>query len=303
MIIEIRDVSISFGAARVLNQISLDIAGGAVGLLGPNGAGKSTLIKILLGFLTPETGSVSVLGLDVRTRAVEVRQQVGYMPESECLIPGMNAVSLVAYVGELCGMSASDAMQRAHEVLYYVGLEEARYRQVETYSAGMKQRVKLAQALVHDPRLLFLDEPTNGMDPGGRQEMLDLIKDISTHKEVHILLSSHLLPDVESVCQDIVALHHGNIVLQGNIEALKHPYQQVFEVRVKGDQGAFLAALERYGYQWQPATASGARVTLPGSIDGNIFFKLALETGVQIRYLRPVRQSLEEIFAEAVGEV
>ncbi|MCZ6675789.1 MAG: ABC transporter ATP-binding protein [Candidatus Poribacteria bacterium] len=302
MVIEVKDLSISFGSTKVLNHISLDIAGGAVGLLGPNGAGKSTLIKTLLGFLTPDTGSATVLDMDVRTGTIDIRQQVGYMPENECHIPGMNAVSFVAYAGELCGMPASDAMQRAHEVLYYVGLEEARYRLVETYSAGMKQRIKLAQALVHDPKLLFLDEPTNAMDPSGRQEMLDLIKDISTHKNIHIIFSSHLLPDVEYVCRDIVALHHGNVIVQGNIEALKDSNRQAYELKIKGDREAYLAALGRHGCRWQPTEQSSLRVILPELMDSNVFFRLALETGVQIRHLKSIRQSLEDIFAEAVGE-
>ena len=162
MVIEIQNLSFSYGSAQVFNHITVEMSGAAVGLLGPNGAGKSTLIKILLGFLKVNTGGVFVLGMDVRTRAAEVRQRVGYMPEDDCFIPGMNAVSFVSYAGELCGMSSRDAMQRAHEVLYYVGLDDARYRMIDTYSAGLKQRIKLAQALVHDPKLLFLDEPTNG---------------------------------------------------------------------------------------------------------------------------------------------
>ena len=301
MIIEVKDLTISFAAAKILNNISLDITEKSVGLLGPNGAGKSTLIKILLGFLIPDSGSVSVLGMDVSTHTTDIRQQTGYMPENDCHIPGMNAVSLVAYAGELCGMPASDAMQRAHEVLYYVGLDEARYRMVETYSTGMKQRIKLAQALVHDPKLLLLDEPTNGMDPSERQEMLDLIQDMSSHKNIHILLSSHLLPDVEYVCQEVVALHHGNVVVRGNIEELKHPHQQVFELGIKGDRDAYIAALECYDYQLYLTEELNLRVTLPESVDSNIFFKVALETSVQIRHLNSVRQSLEDIFAEAVS--
>ena len=302
MIIELRDISIAFGTTRVLNNISLTIDGGSVGLLGPNGAGKTTLIKTLLGFLTPDTGSASVLGKDVRMQAIDLRQQVGYMPEDDCLMPGMNAVSFVAYAGELCGMPAGDAMQRAHEVLDYVGLDEERYRTVETYSTGMKQRIKLAQALVHDPKLLFLDEPTDGMDPSGREEMLDLIKDLSTYKDIHIVLSSHLLPDVEYACREVVALHQGNVVVQGNIEELKDPHQQIFELKIKGKRDVYLAALERYDCRWQPAMELGLRVTVPEGVDGNLFFKLALETGVQIRHLKLVSQSLEDIFAEAVGE-
>ena len=302
MIIELRDISIAFGPTRVLNNISLTIDGGSVGLLGPNGAGKTTLIKTLLGFLTPDTGSASVLGKDVRMQAIDLRQQVGYMPEDDCLMPGMNAVSFVAYAGELCGMPAGDAMQRVHEVLDYVGLDEERYRTVETYSTGMKQRIKLAQALVHDPKLLFLDEPTDGMDPSGREEMLDLIKDLSTYKDIHILLSSHLLPDVEYACREVVALHQGKVVVQGNIEELKDSHRQVFELKIKGNRDAYLAALECYDCRWQPAMELGLCVTAPEGVDGSLFFKLALETGVQIRHLKLVSQSLEDIFAEAIGE-
>ena len=179
MLIEIKNVSLFFGTTAALDNLSLAVQGGAVGLLGPNGAGKSTLLKTLLGFVQPNQGTAAVFGLDVQKNPLSIRRQVGYMPEDECLIPGMNAVQLVAYAGELCGMPRRDAMQRAHEVLYYVGLDEERYRTIDGYSAGMKQRVKLAQALIHDPKLLLLDEPTNGMDTSGREEMLALVKDIS----------------------------------------------------------------------------------------------------------------------------
>ena len=176
MLIEIKNVSLFYGATAALDNLSLEVQGGAVGLLGPNGAGKSTLLKTLLGFIQPNQGSAAVFGLNVRINPLEIRRQVGYMPEDECLIPGMNAVQLVSYVGELCGMPSRDAMQRAHEVLYYVGLDEERYRTIDGYSAGMKQRVKLAQALIHDPKLLLLDEPTNGMDTSGRKRCLNSLK-------------------------------------------------------------------------------------------------------------------------------
>ena len=190
-------------------------APGAVGLLGPNGAGKSTMIKALLGFIVPDRGRMRVLGLDVAEAPLEIRARVGYMPESDAHIPGMNAVSFVAYCGELAGLPRVDAMQRAHEVLFYVGLGEARYRNVETYSTGMKQRIKLAQALVHDPDLLFLDEPTNGMDPKGRDEMLELVRDLAHNKGVNLILSSHLLPDVEYTCDHVVVMDKGAIAAAG----------------------------------------------------------------------------------------
>jgi ABC-2 type transport system ATP-binding protein len=166
-VVSLDNVSVTYGKNRALRDVSAEFGAGAVGLLGPNGAGKSTMLKALLGFLKPESGRMSVLGLDVAQKPLEIRARLGYMPETDAHIPGMNAVTFVAYCGQLAGLPFADAMQRSHEVLYYVGLGEARYRNLETYSTGMKQRIKLAQALVHDPDLLFLDEPTNGMDPKG----------------------------------------------------------------------------------------------------------------------------------------
>src|SRR5215471_15625963 len=220
-VVTLEGVTVAYGNNRALRDVSSSFAAGAVGLLGPNGAGKSTMIKTLLGFIVPESGRLRVLGLDVAEAPLDIRARVGYMPESDAHIPGMNAVSFVAYCGELAGLPRVDAMQRAHEVLFYVGLGEARYRNVETYSTGMKQRIKLAQALVHDPDLLFLDEPTNGMDPKGREEMLALIADIVRNKGLNVILSSHLLPDVEQTCEHLVVLDKGAVATQGRIAGLK----------------------------------------------------------------------------------
>src|ERR1700730_17728621 len=242
-------VTISYGANAALRDVTMACPAGAVGLLGPNGAGKSTMLKALLGFIVPDQGQMRVLGLDVAVSPLEIRARIGYMPESDAHIPGMNAVSFVAYCGELSGLPRADAMQRAHEVLFYVGLGEARYRNVETYSTGMKQRIKLAQALVHDPDLLFLDEPTNGMDPKGREEMLELIRDLAHNKGVNLILSSHLLPDVEYTCEHVVVLDRGAIAASGTIDALKGPAGRVFEVRVKGPLDGFLGALRAAGLE------------------------------------------------------
>jgi ABC-2 type transport system ATP-binding protein len=302
LIIQLNNISVSYGRLLALSGISLGVEGGAVGLLGPNGAGKTTLIKTLLGFLKPDTGSGEVLDMDIGTQQLGIRQKVGYMPEGDCYIPGMNAVSFVAYSGQLCGMPYKDAMQRSHEVLQYVGMDEERYRMVETYSAGMKQRIKMAQALIHDPKLLFLDEPTTGMDPTGRQEMLDLIKDISTVKGIHTIVSSHLLPDIEYTCQDVIVIHQGKLVVQGNIEELKDAHHKLFEVKIKGDQEVFTSALEKSGFEWRAAENDFLRVALPDGTDPRVFFQLAVENGLQIRHIAATRYSLEDIFAEAVGE-
>ena len=303
MLIELKNVSLFYGANAALDNLSIEVPGGAVGLLGPNGAGKSTLLKTLLGFVEPSEGTASVFGLDVKTDPLGIRRQVGYMPEDECLIPGMNAVQLVSYAGELCGMPRRDAMQRSHEVLYYVGLDEERYRPIDGYSAGMKQRVKLAQALIHDPKLLLLDEPTNGMDTNGREEMLELVKDIAVDKGINVILSSHLLPDVEYACSEIIALSHGSVIIQGQIETLKKNRGQAFDLRVVGDNEAYIAALERHNYRIEVRPDKHLRVT-SGSQEQTgtkFFFQLAYDTGVQLRQLREVRHSLEDVFAEVMS--
>src|SRR5919198_2747708 len=248
-VVTLEGVTVAYGNNRALRDVTTSFGGGAIGLLGPNGAGKSTLIKALLGFVVPARGRMRVLGYDVAEHPLEIRARVGYMPESDAHIPGMNAVSFVAYCGELAGLPRVDAMQRAHEVLFYVGLGEARYRNVETYSTGMKQRIKLAQALVHDPDLLFLDEPTNGMDPKGRDEMLELVRDMARNKGLNLILSSHLLPDVEHTCDHVVVLDKGAVATEGPIAALKGHGGRVYELRVKGDTGEFVDALRASGLE------------------------------------------------------
>ena len=303
MLIELKNITLFFGTTAALDNLSLEVQGGAVGLLGPNGAGKSTLLKTLLGFVKPNQGTAAVFGLDVESQPLAIRRQVGYMPEDECLIPGMTAVQLVSYAGELCGMPRRDALQRSHEVLYYVGLGEERYRMVGEYSTGMKQRVKLAQALIHDPKLLLLDEPTNGMDTNGREEMLELVKDIATDKGINVILSSHLLPDVEFACEEIIALSHGSVVVHGQIAALKKNKGQAFDLKIVGDTDTYIAALERHNYQIEMRPDKHFRVISenPGQTDTKFFFKLAYETGVQLRQLREVKHSLEDIFAEVMS--
>src|SRR5438874_11722958 len=304
-VVTLEDVTVAYGASRALRDVTSSLAAGAVGLLGPNGAGKSTMIKALLGFITPETGRMRVLGYDVAASPLAIRARVGYMPESDAHIPGMNAVSFVAYCGELAGLPRVDAMQRAHEMLFYVGLGEARYRNVETYSTGMKQRIKLAQALVHDPDLLFLDEPTNGMDPKGRDEMLALVRDLAHNKGVNLILSSHLLPDVEYTCDAVVVMDKGHIAAQGPIASLKQPRGRVFELRVKttaGDLDSFLERLRAAGFECHATHDDIMRVFVPGEGGAQQLFALASRARVQVRHLRPSVPTLEDVFAHAVGE-
>jgi ABC-2 type transport system ATP-binding protein len=310
VVVQLDDVTVIYGPNRALKGVSARFAKGAVGLLGPNGAGKSTMLKSLLGFIKPAEGHMSVLGLDVAKHPLEIRARLGYMPESDAHIPGMNAVTFVGYCGQLAGLPAVDAMQRAHEVLYYVGLGEARYRNIETYSTGMKQRIKLAQALVHDPDLLFLDEPTNGMDPKGRDEMLELIRDLGHNKNVNLILSSHLLPDVEYTCDYVVVMDKGNVVAQGPIAELKGPSGRVFELRIKGDLPGFINMLRASGIKCHATDEDVMRVFVPAGFaeahslatDQQVLFMLAAKFGVQVRHLRPSVPTLEDVFAKAVGE-
>jgi len=306
-VIVLDHVSVAYGSQPALRDVSARFPPGAVGLLGPNGAGKSTLLKSLLGFLAPTGGRLEVLGLNVADRPLDVRARLGYMPETDGHIPRMNAVTFVAYCGQLAGLPATDAMQRAHETLYYVGLGEARYRNLETYSTGMKQRIKLAQALVHDPDLLFLDEPTNGMDPKGRDEMLELIRDLAKNKGINLILSSHLLPDVEYTCDHVIVLDKGAIAASGTIDALKGPAGRVYEVRVKGELAPFIAAMTAAGMECHETDSDVMRVFVPGErggagADQQRICQIAQTSRVQVRHLKASLPTLEDVFARAVGE-
>jgi len=295
-------VGVRYGTQWALSDVSATFPAGAVGLLGPNGAGKSTMLKALLGLLAPDSGRIEVLELNVASKPLEIRARVGYMPENDAHIPGMTAVTFVAYCAELSGLPSADAMQRAHEVLYYVGLGEARYRNVETYSTGMKQRIKLAQALVHDPDLLLLDEPTNGMDPKWREDMLALVRDIAHNKHISLILSSHVMPDVESVCDAVVVMNRGQTIMQGPIASLKKPTGRIFEVRIKGDRTAFIERLRALAFECRETDADVLRVMIPADAGPHQLFSSAASVGAQVRHLKASVPTLEDVFAEAVGD-
>jgi len=301
MLFALHDITKTYGKVTALRQLSVSVPPGAVGLLGPNGAGKTTLIRTLLGLITVDAGGGQVLGMDIHARRLDIRQAVGFAPEDECLFPGVAGIESVAYAGELCGMAWNDAMQRAHEVLNYVGLGEARYRPVESYSTGMKQRLKLASAIVHDPRLLILDEPTNGMDPAGRQEVLELARDLASNKGMSLLFSSHLLPDVEAVCDHVLVLARGQLLAQGKIRDLKQTHDHAVEVRVKSDPAPFAGRLVELGCAVERRD-DVLLVGLPEGRSPDLLWQLAASSGEQIRYLRPQRSTLEEVFLKAVDE-
>ena len=300
-LVEFRDLTVSYGMVQALAGVTGSIHSGPTGLLGPNGAGKTTLLKTLLGFLTPDRGGMTAFGLDPSRQPLEVRRRIGYMPESDCHLPGMTAAAFVAFAGELSGLPRDEAISRSHEVLYYVGLGEARYRTVDTYSTGMKQRVKLAQALVHDPDLLLLDEPTNGLDPQGREEMLTLIGDVVARRQMSLILCSHLLRDVERTCESVIVMNQGSIATSGTIAELTGPRRQVYDLRLKGDPQAFLTDLKDKGCEWREAE-DGYRVFLGEGLGPDALFVTARENAVQVRHLRPGSESLEDVFLRALGE-
>ncbi len=301
MSIQVQNLHFSYGKVKALDGIEVNLPQGAIGLLGPNGAGKSTLIRILLGFLTPDRGEGKVLGYDIRTQQRMIRRYVGYMPEDDCFIPGIDAVSFISYLGELSGMPRKEAIKRAHEVLFYVGLEEERYRKLETYSGGMKQRLKLAQAIQHDPRLLFLDEPTSGLDPQGRREILELILDIASKKDIQVLISSHILPDIEATCSYVVILDKGRVVAEGKLSDLKQIDYSLYEVKVKGDTSGFQEKLKLMGCKIEFREDGLWRIFLPPEVDPQIIFKISAEEKIQIRHFVKSQTSLEDLFTRVVG--
>lgn len=300
MLFDLENVHKHYGDFHALKGISLQVPEGSIGLLGPNGAGKSTLIKSLLGLLSFSSGSASVLGYRLPDEALKVRQAIGYMPENDCYLPYMTAVEYVSYGGELAGMPRSESFRRAHEVLYYVGLGEARYRQLEGFSTGMKQRVKLAQALVQGPRLVFLDEPTNGLDPKGREEMLDLINDVKA-RGVNIVLSSHVLPDVEHVCDSVIMLNQGGLIHYGPIDELKKGGKEIVEIETKDQNDAFEKVLRQKGFS---ITKDGLRlkITVPENSKRDDILRLAVENDIQVRHFMPAELTLESAFLGLLGE-
>lgn len=303
MLLTIRDLSVSYGTNKVLDQISLELPNCAVGLLGPNGAGKSTLIKAILGLLSPDSGEGRFLDFQIGSNDKRIRQYVGYMPESDCLIPGFNAIQYVSYCAQLNGMEYREAFKRAHKVLYLVGLGEARYRKLDTYSTGMKQRLKLAQAIVHDPYLLFLDEPTNGLDPDGREEMLDLIRQIAEIEDRCIILSSHLMRDVERCTEYLVIMDQQKIKCQGYIRELCAGQKNRYRLRVNENALKARETLKNQGFaiEYEHPREPIFEVQLQENQRPRDLFALLMGVGIQIRQLIPRHYTVEEVYRKYVS--
>ncbi len=302
-LIEAQRLTKRYGSVMAIREVDARIDGTIIGLLGPNGAGKSTLLKSLLG-LIPYEGGARVLGLEARTHGRDIRDRVGYMPEQEALLMGMSAVELCTYAGELSGLPRTEAMQRAHAALYYAGLEEKRYQPIDGYSTGMKQRVKLAQALVHDPEILFLDEPTNGLDPRSREEMLHLILELPERRGCAIVLSTHLLPDVERVCDSAVIMHQGRVRFVGTIEELRgaRGLDSNLTVEVKAEAGKLADALTAGGAVCKVHSPVQLAVDLPANATSELVFRCAKAAGLQVRGIEVRRESVESAFLRVIGE-
>ena len=301
-IIVLDHVERSFGSVRALQDVTAEISGNIIGLLGPNGAGKSTLLKCLLG-LVPFAGHATVLGLSSATQGAKIRDRVGYMPEQDLLLPNMSAVELCAYAAELSGLPKTEAMQRAHAALYYAGLEEKRYQPVDTYSTGQKQRVKLAQALVHDPEILFLDEPTNGLDPKARAEMLELIAEMPERRNCTIILSTHLLGDVERVCDHAVIMHRGAVKFSGTVADLRHTRggDSDYNVSVRDNAQDFATALANAGVISEVTSPVALRVTVDPTRGPRQLFEIAAQIGAQLRSVEVQRDTVEAAFLRIIG--
>ncbi|RMG48560.1 MAG: ABC transporter ATP-binding protein [Acidobacteria bacterium] len=289
-------LTVRFGRRTILDRLDGSVPGGPIGLLGPNGAGKTTLIHTLLGFHEPTAGTARVLGLDIRNDRREVKRIVGYMPEREAFIADMTAVSFVRQMAELSGLPPRRALERAHEALYAVGLGEVRYRRLGTLSLGMRQMVKLAQAIVHGPKILFLDEPTNGLDPPHRRRMLELIRSIAGTGEVHVVLSSHLLRDVEQTCRHVLILKDGRLAALLDLEKERAADRRFVELETAGRPRVFAEAIERLGADCALAGGDRIKAVLPGSVGVKDLYRIAAELGLAIRRLSFRRDSLEDIF-------
>jgi ABC-2 type transport system ATP-binding protein len=303
MTVALHDLTIRYGALVAVDRATAEFPAGAVGLLGRNGAGKSSILKALLGLVKPSGGSMRILDLPPNTHPVEIRRRVGYMPERDCHVPELNGFETVMLAARLTGVPPAAAPRRAHEILYLVGLEEQRYRPVSGYSAGMRQKIKLAVALVHDPDVLFLDEPTNGLDPQGRREMLAMIRDLALVQHKSIVLSSHILQDVENICHSAVLMDGGRVLAAGPLAELTRHAARSFALEAAGPREALAAELRSAGVlEVESPQADHYRLAVPDGLEPVRLFAAVQSAGGAVRRLVEHRRTLEEVFLGAVRD-
>lgn len=300
-VIELDGLRVDLGGRPILKGLTCTLKGKCIGLLGPNGAGKSTLLNTLLGFHAPSFGTARLLGRDILREGTVLRRRVGYMPEHDSFIAGMTGVAFVRYMSELSGLPGEASLERAHESFFYVGLGEARYRKVGGYSLGMKQMAKLAQAIAHGPRLLLLDEPTNGLDPSGRLRMLNLIREIRDTGGMHILLSSHLLRDVEECCDEVLILKDGQIASVADLAEERRSNRKFLEIETLGDARPVAHHFLQLGCECALFPNGRMKLVLPEEMEVRDIYVLASGHGVIIRKLTYRRDSLEDIFWRAMN--
>jgi ABC-2 type transport system ATP-binding protein len=300
-LIQLDGLSVKLGGRPILVDLEGSFDGRAIGLLGPNGAGKTTLIRTMLGFYRPSAGRARILGRSLDSEGKRARADIGYMPESDAHIANITAIRFVRLMAELSGLPPSLALERSHEALFYVGLGEARYRKLGTFSTGMKQMAKLAQALVHGPRLLILDEPTNGLDPPARKRMLELIADIRDRGETSLLLSSHLLGDVERVCDQVMILKNGRLAASCDLEAERRAKRPFVELELaRSSDGGLQAALQELGCELAVLDDRRIKVVLADGITVRHIYECATRLETPIRRLDHKRDSLQDIFLRAM---
>jgi ABC-2 type transport system ATP-binding protein len=301
-IIELDKLRVKFGKRHILRDIEGALRGRCIGLLGPNGAGKTTLIHTLLGFHKPASGTARVFGRDIRTEIKNIRAHIGYMPERDAFIANQTCVSFVRLMAELSGLPSEAALERAHEALFYVGLGEARYRKLGTYSLGMKQLAKLAQAIVHGPKLIFLDEPTNGLDPPARKRMLELIREVRDSGSASVVFSSHLLRDVEECCDEVLIMKDGAIAAICDLEEERRANRRFVEMETRGATPEFAATIGSMGCEYAMTGEQHLKLVMNDGLEVRDIYKLAAERNVQIRRLNYKRDSLEDIFLKAMEQ-
>ena len=302
-LIKVQNIVKDYRRMRALNDVSFEIQPGITGLLGPNGAGQSTLIKVLMGLVRVSSGTGTILGNRLGRHGRLIRSKIGYMPEDDCYIPGLKGVEAVQFSACLAGIPTTEALRRAHEILDFCGMKQERYRDIETFSTGMRQKIKFAASIVHDPELLIFDEPTAGLDPEERENLLNRIQILANDAGKSVLISTHILPDVQAICDHALILAAGQVRLSESLEVLNRPTSPTISIKLVGDAQSFIEDLQKSGLQvHQEHDFNHLRVSGDTDNLSQLVWKTAQQNGISIHALRPAKNSLEEIFISAVEE-